>query len=155
MDKQKAPAVIQATLDHADLVAPLFDAYRQFYKQAPNVERVRTFIARRLINRESVIFLALNPEDHTEAWGFTQLYPSFSSVAMRRLWILNDLYVLPDLRKRGVASALLEKSRSFAIETGAKGLALSTAVDNATAQQLYEKLGWKKDDEFYYYYLNV
>lgn len=155
MDTAKAPIVIQATLDHADLVSPLFDAYRQFYKQAPNLERVRGFIARRLINRESVIFLALNPENSNDAFGFTQLYPSFSSVAMKRLWILNDLYVSPEFRKRGVASALLEKSRTFAIETGAQGLALSTAVDNATAQQLYEQLGWKKDNEFYYYYLNV
>ncbi len=147
-------AIIQATLDHADQIAPLFDAYRQFYNQEPNLERSRNFVAKRLINRESVIFIALNTATGT-AIGFTQLYPSFSSVSMKRLWILNDLFVADGARQQGIAKALLEKARLYASESGAKGLSLETAMDNVVAQKLYEYLGWQRNEEFYTYYINV
>ena len=143
--------VIHATVEHVEVVAPLFDLYRQFYKYAPDLEGARRFIAERLKNEESVIFLAL--DESGEALGFTQLYPSFSSTTMQPLWILNDLYVRSDCRKSGVASALMERARKFGIETGAVELMLETAVDNSTAQRLYEKLGWHRDKEFYTYHL--
>lgn len=143
--------VIHATVEHVEVVAPLFDLYRQFYKYAPDLEGARRFITERLKNEESVIFLAL--DESGEALGFTQLYPSFSSTTMQPLWILNDLYVRSDCRKSGVASALMERARKFGIETGAVELMLETAVDNSTAQRLYEKLGWHRDKEFYTYHL--
>ena len=89
------------------------------------------------------------------ALGFTQLYPSFSSVSTKRLWILNDLFVSDEARRFGVARALMEKARIFAIETDAKGLILETALDNEPAQALYESLGYTRDDEYYRYLLNV
>jgi len=92
-------SIIRATIDQLDLIAPLFDGYRQFYKQPSNVDKARQFIKDRLIRHESVIFLALLDE---AAVGFTQLYPSFSSTSMQRLWILNDLFVAPDGRRSGV-----------------------------------------------------
>jgi GNAT superfamily N-acetyltransferase len=147
--------IIQATLEHADSIAPVFDAYRQFYGQAPNLERCRTFIAKRLINRESVIFFVADETSPHHVLGFTQLYPAFSSVAMRRLWILNDLFVLPEARKKGIAAALMHKAREFAKETAAKGLVLETATDNSEAQRLYEKLGWQRDELFYRYFINI
>jgi ribosomal protein S18 acetylase RimI-like enzyme len=148
-------AIVQATLEHADIIAPLFDEYRQFYGQAPNLERGRTFIAKRLINRESVIFIATDGEQGSEALGFTQLYPSFTSVGMRRLWILNDLFVAAPARGRGIATALMDKAAEYARQTAARGLILETAADNGEAQRLYEKLGWKRDELFYRYYLNL
>jgi len=84
--------------------------------------------------------------------GFTQLYPSFSSVSMKRLWVLNDLFVTADARKSGAGRALLERAERWAAETGAKGLTLSTQVTNLTAQRLYEACGWTKDDEFFHYH---
>jgi GNAT superfamily N-acetyltransferase len=84
--------------------------------------------------------------------GFTQLYPSFSSVSMKRLWVLNDLFVAPEARASGAGHALLDRAERWADETGAKGLTLSTQITNLTAQRLYEACGWTKDDEFLHYH---
>ena len=143
-------SIIRATVEHLELVAPLFDGYRQFYKQTSNLDGARQFIKDRLIRHESVIFLALLDEN---AVGFTQLYPSFSSTTMQRLWVLNDLFVAPAGRRSGVGEALLERARQFAVESGAKGLMLETAVTNVTAQRLYERMGWQRDTEYYVYNL--
>jgi GNAT superfamily N-acetyltransferase len=132
-----------------DALAPLFDGYRQFYGQRSDVAAARAFLEQRLIREESVIFVAVAAD---EALGFTQLYPSFSSVSLRRLWILNDLFVRPDGRRGGVAKRLLERAREWAADTGAKGLALATAPTNAAARALYESCGWRPD-EFQHYEL--
>ncbi|HEX6290187.1 MAG TPA: GNAT family N-acetyltransferase [Herpetosiphonaceae bacterium] len=143
--------VTRAQPDHIDLVAPLFDGYRQFYGQVSDIEAGRRFLQERISADESVIFVAFGG---AAAVGFTQLYPTFSSVVLRRLWILNDLFVAPEARRRGVARALLEHARQFAVQTDAKGLVLETAVDNP-AQRLYEALGWRRDSGFYHYALPV
>jgi GNAT superfamily N-acetyltransferase len=136
-----------------DAVAPLFDGYRQFYGQRSDLGAARAFLADRLARDESVIFLAV-AEDR-EALGFTQLYPSFSSVSLRRLWILNDLFVGPGVRRGGVGRRLLERAREWAVETDAKGLTLATALTNNAAQSLYESCGWRRDDEFQHFYLLI
>jgi GNAT superfamily N-acetyltransferase len=145
----------RATLSDLDDAAPLFDAYRQFYGQRSDVPAARAFLDERLRRDESVIFLALAGDDGGEALGFTQLYPSFSSVSLKRLWVLNDLFVGPGVRRGGVGRRLLERAREWAIETEAKGLVLATAVTNSTAQALYESCGWRRDDEFQHYHLFV
>ncbi len=148
-------AVVRATIEDVSLIAPLFDEYRLFYKQPSNLKAARLFLTERLAENSSVIFLALRigEKGERQPCGFTQLYPSFSSVSMKRLWILNDLFVAPEARHLGAGRALLEHARTFAVETGAKGLTLSTAVDNYTAQALYEAAGWTRDEEFYMYHL--
>ena len=148
-------AIVRATIEDVPLIAPLFDGYRQFYKQPANLEGARHFLTECLEENSSVIFLALQTDEKGEQQpcGFTQLYPSFSSVSMKRLWVLNDLFVAPEARRLGVSRALLERARTFAAETQAQGLTLSTAVDNYTAQALYESAGWKRDEEFYVYHL--
>lgn len=135
--------------DVEDLV-PLFDGYREFYGRRSDPAGARAFLAERISRDESVIFLAYIGR---EAAGFTQLYPSFSSVSLQSLWILNDLFVRPDIRRGGVGRALLERARRHAVETGAKGLVLSTGVTNKAAQTLYESCGWQRDDEFHHYHL--
>jgi GNAT superfamily N-acetyltransferase len=137
-----------------DGAAPLFDAYRQFYGQRSDVTAARAFLDERLRRDESVIFLAIaDGGPGGEALGFTQLYPSFSSVSLKRLWILNDLFVAPNVRRGGVGRRLLERAREWAVETDAKGLILATAVTNSTARALYESCGWRRDDEFQHYQL--
>src|SRR6266446_3067123 len=135
-----------ARMDIDDLV-PLFDGYRQFYGQRSDLAAARAFLRDRIERDESVIYLGYTGP--REAAGFTQLYPSFSSVSMKPLWILNDLFVRSDIRRGGVGRALLERARQHAAETGAKGLILSTAVTNKPAQTLYESCGWQRDDEFF------
>ncbi len=140
--------IVRASAKDADLIAPLFDAYRQFYKKEPDLAGARAFIRERLQKDESVIFLAL---DGGKGVGFVQLYPCFSSTAMKPMWILNDLFVTPEARRQGAAQALMEQARQWAVETKADGLWLETAVDNLTAQRLYERLGWKRDNDYYRY----
>ncbi|MCA0458154.1 MAG: GNAT family N-acetyltransferase [Chloroflexi bacterium] len=145
-------SIIRATLDHLDLAAPLFDGYRQFYEKPSDLAGARQFIQDRLTHHQSVIFLALLDD---QAVGFTQLYPSFSSVSMKRLWVLNDLFVAPAGRRQGVGEGLLERARQFAADDGAKGLMLETAITNTTAQKLYERLGWVRDTEYCVYNLTL
>ena len=144
--------VVRASLEHVDQAAPLFDAYRRFYGQPSDPEGARGFLSERMAREESVLFLAL---DESRGLGFAQLYPSFSSVSMKRLWILNDLFVTPEARGRGVGAALLTEAARLAARTLAKGLVLETATDNLPAQRLYEKRGWKHDHAFHHYYLDV
>ncbi len=144
--------IIEAAAGDVDRVVPLFLGYLEFYKQAPDTRRARQFIAERLEGGESKVFLATLDD---EPVGFVQLYPTFASLAMKRSWVLYDLFVKPSARKRGVARALMERARQLAVETGAEGLILETATDNLAAQRLYEQLGWKRDEEFCRYFLKV
>jgi len=181
--------IVRAGVEDVETVAPLFDAYRQFYKLPSNEEAARRYLHARLQKEEAVIFLALEEEatggkearrekrgeilrpqepgtqddariarsahGARAALGFTLLYPTWSSLSLRPWWNLNDLYVVPEARKRGVARALMERARRLAEETGASGLGLETAKDNFPAQKLYEQLGWKRDEEFFRYEIHV
>ena len=147
-----AVQVQRATLADIEVIAPLFDAYRQFYHQLPNLDGARAYLSERLERDESVVFFAL--VDGVPA-GFTQLYPIFSSTTMQRAWLLNDLFVAPTVRRAGVGRALLERANAFGQESQAKELMLQTAVDNFPAQRLYESLGWQRDNDFYVYMLAV
>ena len=153
MQHNIALQVLQAEIQHLPLVVPLFDAYRQFYKQPANPEGAYDFLTQRFQEGSSVLFLALREEEQDKpiAYGFIQLYPTFSSVSMKHLWILNDLFVIPEGRRQGVGTKLLERAHAFAVETHAKGLTLKTARENATAQALYESLGWQRDTHFFSY----
>ncbi|MEH7610298.1 GNAT family N-acetyltransferase [Gottfriedia acidiceleris] len=144
--------VVRAKLEHITEVANLFDQYRIFYKQESNLYGAIDFITERINNKDSVIFLVKEEEQYM---GFTQLYPSFSSVSMKKLWILNDLYVTESVRQKGVAQLLLNAAKKFAIESKAKALDLQTAIDNKSAQALYEKNGYQVDKEFLSYSLNL
>ena len=135
----------RATPADLDLVAPLFDAYRQFYGCSPNTDLSRAFLRERLERGESVVFVGVADG---RGVGFTQLYPTFTSVGAARAWILNDLYVSPEARRQGVGRRLMEAARAFAVETGAAWLELATATDNAGAQALYRSCGYKKDERF-------
>jgi GNAT superfamily N-acetyltransferase len=145
-------AIVRVTKSHVGEISSLFDDYRRFYGQRSNLPAAKRFLEERLAKEESVIFLALQNELPV---GFAQLYPSFSSVSMKPLWILNDLFVAPAARRGGVASALLKKSEQLAKRTRAKELVLETSPKNIRAQRLYGKLGWKLDKTFLTYRLSM
>jgi len=148
--------IIHGGFEHIELLAPLLDAYRQFYGQDADLEGARSFLHDRIGNLESVVYFALGAREGREfPLGFVQLYPSFSTVSMQRVWNLNDLYVTPEFRRHGVGRALIEKARQLAVATDAKGLVLSTAHDNHESQALYHQTGFIRDDEFHHYFLPV
>jgi GNAT superfamily N-acetyltransferase len=140
-----------STTDLAELV-PLFQGYLEFYHREAATGAVREFLDARLGNGQSVVFLA-----HVEgkAVGFTQLYPAYASLSLKPNWILNDLFVVPEARGHGAASALMAAARQLAADTGACELFLQTARDNTTAQRLYERLGYVRDDLFLVYTLDI
>jgi ribosomal protein S18 acetylase RimI-like enzyme len=163
----------QATLDDLDILVPLFDGYRQFYKQESNIEGARAFLEKRLGNNESVVYIAFLPDtvqagaklpeeqidtsrqdlesNEYQAVGFTQIYPFFSSVSMEPMLVLNDLYIAPGFRGQGVGSALIDSVKNLCRNLDQKGIALQTAYDNP-AQKLYEREGFKKDTDLQYFW---
>ncbi|WP_087024818.1 GNAT family N-acetyltransferase [Thaumasiovibrio subtropicus] len=145
--------IAKVTVNEIEATASLFDAYRVFYGHASDIAAAREFINARVVNKESVILLAR--DEGGKAVGFTQLYPSFSSVSVARTWILNDLFVNETQRGKGIGKQLLNAAKAHAIATGAKGLSLETARDNTNAQALYESLGYERDNHYYSYFLTV
>jgi len=143
----------RATLADLDEVSRLFDHYRQFYEQPADLDKARDYIEARLSNDESVIYLAT--DDEGIGLGFTQLYATFCSVAAAPIWILYDLYVDAGVRKGGVGTALMNRAKKLAEDSGAVRIQLETAVDNTTAQSVYEALGYERDTAFYNYSLAI
>ena len=145
--------VRQASIFDLDTLVPLFDGYRQFYRQPSDPERARAFLAERFAHHESLILLAC--DEQGAGLGFTQLFPLFSSVRTARIYLLNDLFVAPDARKHGVGKALLEASAEHARAVGVARLWLQTELGNISAQALYESAGWQRDPDFCDYALNL
>jgi ribosomal protein S18 acetylase RimI-like enzyme len=140
-----------ANVHDLPLLVPLFDGYRQFYGQPADPALAERFLSDRFSHQESQILIALN--DQEGGLGFTQLYPLFSSTQACRTYLLNDLFVVPEARRSGVARSLLAAAARHARALGASALSLSTAHGNLQAQRLYESLGWQLETEFREYSL--
>lgn len=137
-----------AAVSDLEALLPLVQAYRVFYKQKPDRQRERAFVEKHLRDSASVLYIA---ETEATAAGFMQLFKTYSTVHLAASWILEDLFVTPEQRGRGIASALLVKAVEHAQRDGASGMFLETAYDNATAQRVYERAGWTREGRFYKY----
>lgn len=133
-------------------IAELFDEYREFYKQESDIDRAVDFLKERFKKKDSVIYTA---NDGPGLAGFVQLYPSHSSVSMKRIWILNDLFVREPYRQQGVARQLMSAAKNHACATDAVRLVIATQTSNVPAQSLYKSLGYVKDEEFFNYALQL
>jgi GNAT superfamily N-acetyltransferase len=153
MPEQYDVAVRQATILDLDLLTPLFDAYRQFYRKPSDLGLARRFLLERFQHNQSIVFLAVR--QNGSAVGFTQLFPSFSSASAAPILILNDLFVEPDARCMRVGSLLLSAAANFGRAVGAIRLTLSTEFTNEAAQALYETEGWTRQTDFYVYNLSL
>jgi ribosomal protein S18 acetylase RimI-like enzyme len=142
-------SIRRATTADVEALTPLFDAYRQFYKQPSDLTAARDYLAVRLNRDECVIFIA---EHDGRAVGFTLLYPSFTSTQLARIYVLNDLFVNPGVRRLGVGTQLLDAAADFGRAEGAVRLTLRTAPTNLAAQSVYDQNGWKRDDQFLTYH---
>ena len=137
-----------ANIGDLEQLAQLFDAYRQFYEQTPDIALATSFIAEKINHQESIIFVA---ESGTKLIGFCQIYPSFCSVIAAKIGVLYDLFVDNSARKTGAGRALMLAAHEYAASNGMARLDLTTAKDNLKAQALYESLGWARDEVFYVY----
>lgn len=144
--------VRQAVLADLEALATLLDDYRQFYGRETDVPAARAFLRSRFNHGESVLFIAFEGDTPV---GFSQLYPGFSSVSLARTFVLNDLFVREQARRKGVASRLMAAAVEYASALGAVRLSLSTATGNQAAQALYQSAGWKRDEQFFVYHLAI
>ncbi|TVZ50955.1 GNAT family N-acetyltransferase [Dokdonia sp. Hel_I_53] len=138
----------KATLDNLEDIIPLFDGYRQFYRQKSDLEAAKSFITSRLQYKDSTIFLCYKDDS---AVGFTQLYPLFSSVTMQPMLLLNDLFIAENYRGQGIGTALINEAKELCTKTQQKGLVIQTEITNP-AQKLYERLNFKKDPDLHYFW---
>lgn len=141
--------------DKADLnqIAPLFDAYRVFYRKESNLEHAKDFLNDRLNNKESIIYIAVDNDNNT-CVGFTQIYPTFSSTQLKKSLILNDLFVDEKYRGRGISKKLIDASKSYCIETKANGILLETEKTNIIGNKLYPSQNFEKETHNFYFWKN-
>ncbi len=138
-----------ATLHDLESLTLIFEKYRDFYKKQGDYEGAKSFLKERISNNESVIYIA---EADGKTIGFTQLYPLFSSTRMKKLWLLNDLYVEEEYRQKGISIALIDKAKELCRETGACHLSLETSKTNMVGNNLYPKTDFQLDTESNFYY---
>lgn len=134
--------ILQATMNELEELTVLFDEYRQFYGIESDVSSAKAFLQLRMALKESIIFVVV---ENGNTIGFAQLYPTFSSIALQRAYILNDIYVKEDARGLGVGKALMEKVFQYSEQQYARYVTLQTATDNVHARKLYENLNMKQD----------
>jgi ribosomal protein S18 acetylase RimI-like enzyme len=137
--------VIRAELSDVLYAAQLFAAYREFYGEPFDPSAAGAFLASRIVRDESIVLLGL---DDDEVVGFAQVYPTFSSIRLASVWVLNDLFVVEHARGTGAVDELLETVLTMARAAGAASVQLSTAHDNHRAQAVYERHGYRLDEVF-------
>jgi len=145
----------KATIQDLDQLTPLFDQYLIFYKKPSNFEKHKSFLKERLENNEAIIFMAFDDTIKDKAIGFTLIYPTFSSILLSKILILNDLYVDSTIRNNGTGEKLILKTVELAKELGVKLVRLRTAKNNVIAQGLYHKMGFVRDEYLYTYDLTI
>jgi GNAT superfamily N-acetyltransferase len=142
----------EAGLDDLPFLSVLFDKYRVFYGKTSDIPAAENFLKERIIQKESIIYVCV---DNDQLLGFTQLYPLFSSTRMKRLWLLNDLFVDPPFRGLGISKILIDKAKDLAKLSGAAGLGLETSKSNMIGNNLYPSVGFRLEDEVNFYFWEV
>jgi GNAT superfamily N-acetyltransferase len=143
--------VIKATISHLEILVPLFDSYRVFYRQKSDYDSVREFLNKRFNKQDSIIYLAFIDD---VAVGFTQLYFLLSSVSMKPMYVLNDLYIDPEYRNKSIGTSLINKAKSLCKEKNYKGIIIQTENHNP-AQHLYQREGFVKDADLSFFWTNA
>ncbi|MCB0933057.1 MAG: GNAT family N-acetyltransferase [Mycobacterium sp.] len=139
------------TVGSSDLpdLMPMLRAYCDFYEVNPPEENLRTLALSLISNpAEGVQLIARN--EMAEPLGFATVYWTWQTLYAARVGVLNDLFVLPSGRGRGSGRALIEHSRELASARGAAKLVWETALDNATAQRLYDGIGAERSTWYTY-----
>lgn len=144
--------ILNADESHINKVATLFDAYRVWYRKPSNLEGAKQFLRERIKRKESTIFIALNKKQ--DCLGFVQLYPSFSSTRMSKMWILNDLFVIEEERGKGYSKALIARAKEHCKETQAIGMLLETETNNHIGNKLYPSVGFELEKNNFYFWTN-
>lgn len=152
MQKDNLISLRIASRSDLEELSELFDLYRKFYGLPSNLAGAKKFLEDRLLHKDSVLIVA---EGGGGLLGFAQLYPIFSSLSLKRDYILNDLYIRETERRKGTAKKILKEVADHIIKHGGKGMGLETHPDNRHARHLYERFGFKLNEEYLHYYWEV
>jgi len=144
--------VFQANSSHIDQVVDLFDAYRVWYRKPSDKVSAKAFLLERIYAKESIIYVCEN--ENQQLIGFTQLYPIFSSTRMKRMWLLNDLFVHKDFRGLGVSKLLIQKAKEMAKSNNACGILLETEKSNDIGNKLYPSEDFELEENNFYFWAN-
>ena len=144
--------IIQAKITHLDEVVDLFDAYRVWYRKDSNKAAAKEFLSERIQQKESIIYACEN--EAGKLIGFTQLYPIFSSTRMKRMWLLNDLFVDPNYRGKGISKLLINQAKDLCQKTNACGVLLETETTNDIGNNLYPATGFELEENNFYFWTN-
>lgn len=139
----------QATTQDLDQLSRLFDGYRIFYRKPSDLSGARSFLSDRMEMGDSKIYVAENTEGALT--GFVQLYPLFSSTRMKRVWLLNDLYVDATQRGKGISVKLIDRAKVLVRESSAFGMLLETEKTNEIGNNLYPRTGFSLNEESNFY----
>lgn len=145
----------KANIQDLDQLTELFDQYVVFYKSPSNYEKHYAFLKERLENNEAIVFVACDDANPDKIIGFALNYITFSSLALNKIIILNDLFVDISARKKGIGEKLILETVALAKEIGSHTIRLRTAKNNTAAQKLYHKMGFMREDYLYSYDLTV
>jgi GNAT superfamily N-acetyltransferase len=133
------------TVGAADLpeLMPMLRAYCDFYHVDPTDERLRALASALIADPSEGLQLIARDSDGTPL-GFATIYWTWQTLYAARVGVLNDLFVIPASRGSGAGRALIERCRELCRERGAEKLVWETALDNTTAQRLYDGIGAEK-----------
>ncbi len=131
-----------AKVTHLDLseLLPLMRAYCDFYEVAPRDEKL-VALSRSLIEDPGEGLQLIARGEDERALGFATIFWGWSTLDGARIGLMNDLYVVPEVRGGGVGRQLIEFCRGACRKKGVGKLVWETAPDNATAQRLYDSTG--------------
>jgi ribosomal protein S18 acetylase RimI-like enzyme len=144
--------VRQASIHDLHNIVPVFDAYREYFQQERNPLAVQKYLFDKFEHRESVMFVA---EKQSQIVGFAQLYPTFSSLTLQRVWTLNDFFIIQNYRNRGIGQQLVLAVKEYGALTKAKGIELTVQHANTKEWNFWEKRGFMMDKEFRSYFYKL
>jgi ribosomal protein S18 acetylase RimI-like enzyme len=119
-------------------------AHDRIYETAPGAEKtMRRFLADVANSGYSFLFVAA-AGDRTVGFISGELRQG-SPTFLPRTWAsVDDVFVEPEYRNRGMGRALLQSVSDWAQERGADGISLQVAAANARGRKFYEDLGFRE-----------
>ena len=131
--------------EELDELLPLMRAYCDFYGASPSDEDLLA-LARSLIADPEGEGIQILARDEGRAVGFATVFWTWSTLRAARTGVMNDLFVDPAARGKGIAEALIGECVERCRARGARSLGWQTAKDNHRAQAVYERAGAAREE---------
>lgn len=139
--------------DEAGVVAQLLDDFNHEYETPSPGPDVLTARLQRLLAGGDVVAILIG--DPAAGVGLLTLRPNVWYAGP--VGLVDELYVVPNRRGRGLGSALLRAAEQVVRERGGEALEINVDGDDAAARRFYERHGYRnsepgKDEQLLYYF---